>query len=384
MAKQIKKYGKIALIIALSVTISVLYLGTPQVRAGILTGKEVRLADSRISQTGVDYDFQATSTGGNISCIKVYFCQEASSPVWDGTGCTGPTGIDFNNLDTGDIDAWNNLTFANWSTIASTSKSVTASTTSPEALGNSGSWVFGNIGNPSATSTYYTWIYTFDDSDCESLSEGGVVDSGLSAFAIFGGVSVTATIAESLTVTVTASSCDPFLTGGDAHIVTSATTSINFGEITSKDEFYDSCQEISIGTNGANGFIARIHKTQQLTSAGSDVIDDGTCEGTCGTTTENVWDTATYNGFGYCMVDDTSNLAATADSGWGTNGCGVSAASQYFKTISNGTTSAEAIMQSNSATSTHISNIGYRLSVDSVQTAGVYTTEIIYIVTPKF
>jgi hypothetical protein len=384
MAKQIKKYSKIALIIALSVTISVLYLGTPQVRAGILTGKEVRLTDSRISQTGVDYDFQATSTGGNISCIKVYFCTTASSPAWNGSGCTPATGISFGNVDTGNQAAWNNLTYSNWSVIASTSNYVLASTTSAEALGNSGSWVFGNISNPSATSSYYTWIYTFNDSDCTSLTEGGVVDSGLSAFAIFGGVTVTATVAESLTVSVHASSCADFLTGGDGHVVTSATTSINYGEITSKDEFYDSCQDIDIGTNASNGFIARIHKTQPLTSASSDVIDDGTCEGACGTSTEQVWDTNTYNGFGYCMADDTSNLAATADSGWGTNGCGVAAGSQYFKTISNGTTSAESIMQSNSATSTHTSFIGYRLSVDSAQAAGVYTTEIIYIVTPKF
>ena len=395
MAKQIKKYSKIALIIALSITMSVLFLQIPQAQAGTLTDRELRLDDSRVSDiafygasTTADYDFLATSTSAtSISCIRVWFCDSASSPAWNGSGCPDVEGINFGDVDTGNISAWKDLIYGNWTIIASSTNYITASTTAAEELndgGDGGSWVFGNIYNPSATGTYYTWIYTHNDSDCTTLTQGGVVDSGISAFAVFQGVTITATVTESLNVTVNASSCADFLTGGDAHVAVSATTSINYGEIAVKDEFYDSCQEIDIGTNASNGFIARINKTQALTSVGSDVINDGNCEGACGTSTEAVWDTNTFNGFGYCMADDTSSLAATADSGWGTNGCGVTAGSQYFKTISNTTTSAEAIMQSNSATSTHTSYIGYRLSVDSAQPAGVYSTEIIYIVTPKF
>ena len=394
MAKQIKKYSKIALIIALSVTMSVLFLQTPQAQSAALTDRELRLDDSRISDvafygasTTADYDFLATSTSAtNISCIRVWFCTSASNPAWDGTACTGPTGMNFGDVDKGNSAAWNDLTYNNWEIIASSTNYITASTTVPEQLndgGDGGSWVFGNIYNPSATGTYYVWIYTHNDSDCENLTVGGVVDNGLSAFAVFQGVTVTATVVEDLSVTINASSCDSYLEDS-AQSIASATTSIGYGNVVAED-FYDSCQGIDIGTNAANGYIARIHKTQQLTSGGN-VIPDGVCDGggsDCDDSTDEPWQTDTNNGFGYCMQDKTLNGAEVADSDWATVYCGPQA-TQEFKTISNSTTTAEPIMQSNSATSTNQAWIGYRLSVDSAQAAGTYSTEIIYTVTPKF
>ena len=394
MPKEIKKYSKIALVIALSITTSVLFLQIPQAQAETLTDRELRLDDSRVSDiafygasTTADYDFLATSTiATNISCIKVWFCTSASNPTWNGSGCTGPTGMNFGDVDKGNSAAWNDLTYANWSIIASSSNYIVASTTAPEELndaGNGGSWVFGNVYNPSATGTYYTWIYTHNDADCTSLTQGGVVDNGLSAFAIFQGVTVTATVVEDLSMAVTASSCSGYLEDS-AQSIASATTSIGYGNIVAED-FYDSCQRIDIGTNAANGYIARIYKTQQLTSGGSDVIPDGVCDNSpaCSVSADEDWQTDTNNGFGYCMQDKTLNGAEVADSDWSTAFFGPSA-TQQFKLISNSRSTAESIMQSNSATSTNSAWIAYRLSVDSAQAAGTYSTEIIYTVTPKF
>lgn len=395
MAKQIKKYSKIALIIALSITMSVLFLQIPLVQAGTLIDREVRLDDSRVSDvdfygasTTADYDFQATGTASNIECIIVWFCTSASNPSYDGSGCTDPTGINFGDVDKGNSAAWKDLTYANWEIIASSTNYITASTSVPEQLndgGDGGSWVFGNIYNPSVTSTYYTWIYTFKDTttDCLNPSAGDVLDSGLAAFAIFQGVTVTATVVEDLSVTINASSCSSYLEDS-AQSIASATTSISYGNVVAED-FYDSCQGIDIGTNAANGYIARIYKTQELTSAGSDVIADGVCDNSpaCSITADEDWTSDLNNGFGYCMQDKTLNGAEVADADWATVFCGPSA-SQQFKLISNSTTTAEPIMQSNSATSTNQAWIGYRLSVDSAQPAGTYSTEIIYVVTPKF
>ena len=392
MAKQIKKYSKIALIIALSITMSVIFLQIPQAQSAALTDRELRLDDSRVSDvafygasTTADYDFLATSTSAtNISCIRVWFCTSASNPAWDGSGCTGPTGMNFGDVDKGNSAAWNDLTYANWSIIASSTNYITASTTVAEQLndaGDGGSWVFGNVYNPSATGTYYAWIYTHNDVDCTSLSQGGVVDNGLSAFAVFQGVTVTATVVEDLSVTINASSCSSYLQDS-AQSIASATTSIGYGNIVAED-FYDSCQGIDIGTNAANGYIARIHKTQQLTSGGLDVISDGNCDSSCTISASEDWGTDTNNGFGYCMQDKTLNGAGVADSEWDTVYCGPSG-TQQFKLISNSTSTAESIMQSNSATSTNSAWIAYRLSVDSAQAAGTYSTEIIYTVTPKF
>ncbi|MFQ6084085.1 MAG: hypothetical protein ACE5WD_12120 [Candidatus Aminicenantia bacterium] len=371
MAKQIKKYSKIALIVGLMIALVAMYVAIPAAKAGTLTDREVKLSDSRLSQGGVDYDFQATDASTtDLYCVKVEFCQSATG------ACTAPTGMTWGDVDKGNASDWNQLSFNDWSIISSTTNSISATTTiANQRLGANGSFVFGNVTSSSATSTYFAKIYTYSDQSCSTE-----VDSGVTAFAILGGVTVTATVAETLNVTVNASSCDGFVTGGtDA---TSTTTTIPFGTV-STETFYNSCQRIDIGTNAANGYNATIHKTQPLTY-GSETIADGSCDGACTTTTEAVWQTATFNGFGYCMKDRDLNGAQVADAGWGTNYCSQSAANQFFKIIANSSANAVNIMKSTVATSTNAAWIGYRLSVDSAQAAGTYTTTIIYVVTPNY
>lgn len=383
MAKQIKKYSKIALIVGLSIALTAMHLITPSAEAyGDLTDRELRISDSRLGATNVYYDFLADDAGGNIKCVQIKFCDE--SDIDTGT-CTQPNNMDTQNASTTattTVFDWNNMEATNWTLYSTTTNTLVASTTvaAGEDWGDNGSLVIGGITNSNATQTYFAWIQTYSDSDCSSLSTE--VDRGVVAFAILSGVTVTATVAESLSVTVNASTCESLITGGLN--ATSTTTTIPFGTVITED-FYNSCQRLDIGTNGASGYIARIHKTQQLTSAGSDVIDDGDCDGggsPCGTSTEATWSTDTNNGFAYCMKDEGTNAAATADNGWATLYCG--SGSQSFKTISNGASSSEIIMQFSSATSSNNAWIGYRLSVDAAQPAGTYTTEIVYTVTPKY
>lgn len=370
MAKQIKKYSKVALIIGLSIALIAAYLVTPSTMAGTLGSREVKLTDTRLAATGVDYDFLATESAATpIGCIKVSFCDAAT-----GT-CNAPASMNTIGVDTGNEADWNNLTFANWAILATTSNSVTASTTSAEVLGTGGSWVFGNLTNSNATNTYFASTTTYSDTGCSTI-----FDTGIMAFAIISGVTVSATIAETLNVTVNASTCDTFISGGNDQA--SATTSIGFGTV-GTESFYNSCQRIDIGTNASNGYNATVRKTQLLTSGG-DTIADGACDGACTTASSTTWGTAANNGFGYCMKDRTLSGAKVADAVWGDTSRFCGAASQNFKIVSNTTTSAESIMQSNSATSTNEGWIGYRLSVDASQIAGTYTTEIIYVVTPNF
>jgi len=371
MAKQIKKYSKIALIVGLTITLITMYAATPVVEAGVLSDREVRISDSRLSQTGVNFDFLATkSAAANIACIKMDFCTGAT--LGD---CSEPTGMNTIGATTTSPSAWNNLNPSNWIIVATTTYSVTASSTSAEDLSTAGSWVIGGLTNPSATSTYFVQIYTYTDPGCTTQSDTGVV-----AYAILSGVTVTATVAETLNVVVNASTCDSFVTDGTNKL--SATTSIAFGTVDT-EAFYNSCQRIDIGTNANNGYAARIYKTQPFTS-GSYTISDGDCDGGCATSTEEVWETAANNGFGYCMKDRDLNAAQVADAGWGTNYCGLTSGNQYFKVIGNTSNDAIIFMQSGSSTTTNRSWIGYRLSVDSAQAAGAYTTTLVYIVTPNY
>jgi hypothetical protein len=370
MAKQIKKYSKIALVLGLSIALIATYLTIPLAKAGTLSSREVRLTDSRLSQTAVDYDFLATQSGAtSIACIEVQFCTTASG------GCTAPSNMDATSADTGDTGDWATLTYANWIIASSSEAFVRASTTDGNAEQlSTGSWVMGNITNSNATNTYFARITTYEDDACSTSFDTGVV-----AYAILGGVTVSVTVAESLSVAVNASTCDSFITTGTDQA--SATSSIGFGTLANLDTFYNSCQRIDVGTNASNGYIARIHKTQPLTS-GSDTITDGDCDGSCSTTTEATWSNADNNGFGYCMKDRDLAAAQVADSGWATLYCG--SGSQSFKVIGNNSGDAQAFMQSGSATSTNRAWVGYRLTVDSVQVPGTYSTVIVYTITPQY
>jgi hypothetical protein len=244
-----------------------------------------------------------------------------------------------------------------------------------EQLGSGGSFVLGGITNGDATSTYFAWIQTYSDSSCTTP-----VDEGVVGYALYMGVTVTATINETLNVAVNASTCDDFIAGGTDTV--STTTTIPFGAINTQT-FYDSCQRLDVSTNASNGYIARIHKTQELSTAGDDAwILDGDCDGGCSTTTEATWSNTNNGGFAYCMLDRAADGAQVADDGWGTVGCGTG--SQSFKTISNTSAAGEAIMQSSVASSTNQSWIGYRLNAPGTQAAGTYSTVIIYTVTPQY
>lgn len=212
---------------------------------------------------------------------------------------------------------------------------------------------------------------------------GGFGQTGKMQVAIIEGVTVTATVSESLTATVHASTTCVLLTGSTG-TGSSTTTTIPFA-ITTSEDFYDACQELEIATNAASGYSATLHKTDSLTIVGgTTIIANGNCDGACTTSTAAVWQTDTNNGFGYCMKDRTLNGAQVADASWGTNPCGSTAANQFFKVIGTSSTDAVTVMKSNTPTSTNYSYIGYRLSVDGSQAAGTYNTTLVYIVTPTY
>jgi len=236
MAKKIKKYSKIVFVVGLSIALMTLHFLTPIAKAGSLSDREVKISDSRPSQDAY-YDFLATEgTDTNIACIKMDFCQEATFG-----SCTSPVGMDTDNAGIATTTGfdWNNLDDDNWLLVASTSNSVTVSTTAAEDLGTAGSWVISGVTNSSASSTYFVQVTTYSDINCSI-----VLDTGTVAYATIFGVTVTAEVAETLNVTVNASSCTALLSGGTS--TSSATTTIGFGTVTT-EAFYNSCQRIDIG-----------------------------------------------------------------------------------------------------------------------------------------
>ena len=219
----------------------------------------------------------------------------------------------------------------------------------------------------------------------KTISIGGNFgDTGTMKVAIITGVTVSATVAETLTATVAGVTTGNCTVAGGSEIDTSGdATTIPFSTVNS-DTFYDACQSLSVATNASDGYSATVQETDQLTNGSLDQIADGTCDGACTDSAEGAWATAGNNGFGYCADDYNGDGAATADAGWGTNGCG--AGTQNFKTIADAgaAETAQVIMSSDAPVSNDQTYIGYRLTVDGAQPAGTYSNTIVYIVTPAY
>lgn len=174
------------------------------------------------------------------------------------------------------------------------------------------------------------------------------------------------------------------ITGGTSVLATTETT-IPFSSILAEN-FYDACQSLQVSTSAGNGYIVTIQELDQMT-AGSEQIADGSCDGGCSETVAAAWDTNTNNGFAYCMDDQTGTAANTADSTYWTtaNQCG--GGTQSFKIIpENDVDSPDTanIMKNTNPVYGDNSFVGFRLSVDATQPAGVYSTTIIYVVTANY
>jgi hypothetical protein len=171
--------------------------------------------------------------------------------------CTTPTGLSTTSA-TKVTSGWNVFNQANWTLNNSTQGTLKLTYTTGENGGNNSSWVVGNITNPSSAGTYFVRLNTYSDSGCSTA-----IDSGVVAFAVVSGVSVSATVAETLTFSI-------------------SDTAIGFGEMDTSNIRYATADEtgsssepgngqpsqLSLSTNAANGAYISIQDTGNGTNAG--------------------------------------------------------------------------------------------------------------------
>ena len=391
MAKTIKKHSKAALIIGLTIVLLVTYGAIPQGVAGTILGREVRLSDSRPSPQTSTYDFNGDyPAASGAKCIQVQFCTTAA-----GT-CT-PAGMGISAATKGTEGDWAGWTYADWDFATNDTDDIIAYTYATGEVpspSSDASFSVNTITNP-GTGVKYARIQTRDaTTDCSTTAPGGdQIDSGTVAFAIISGVAVSVTVSETLSSSVygvAPAQCPNYDNGGSPNEVSTDADAVAFGTVNT-EAFYDGCQDVRVATNALN-YTTRVYKTAALTCTNSllcdsSTISDGTCNGGCSTTTEADWTPATYNGFGYCMDDESGygDGAETADSGWadGANSC--DAADTFFKLTGTASANAQAIMNSTAAAvSDDRAYIGYRISVDTAQAAGPYSTTIVYTTTPTY
>lgn len=381
--KQIKKHFQATIALVLILTMAMAYAVTSTARAASSTLASDTMSDSRpttpVPTHTIKFKMDAATSIVNTETVTVQF-----------TGFTtgGTTGVDGDWTVSHDADgsgAYTDLTVTTHYTITQMPTSTgdptvtfTFTTAGATAIGTDKYMkiVFtngaGKLPNPTAGVKTVTIAGSYGDT--------GTVTK----VAIISGVTVSATIAESLTATIAGVTTLNCTVSGGTEIDTSGdATTVPFGSI-STEAFYDACQSLTVTTNASGGYSATLQESDQLTNASLVQISDGTCDGACTDSAEGAWSTATNNGFGYCVDDVSGTDAATADAGWGTNGCG--AGTQNFKTIADAGASetAQTIMSNTGSVSGSQAYIGYRLSASGTQAAGTYTNVLSYIVTPIF
>ena len=245
------------------------------------------------------------------------------------------------------------------------------------------------INNPSKSAA----VGTADIHDIAITTNDGTsdVDTGSAQVAIIEGVTVSATIDESVAFSINnlaSGSCT-----GDTGTPTvrdisgDADNTVNFntgGATISANTFYVACQELSVSTNSSGGYVLTTETDTSLKSAGGDLIDSGNCDGTCTQSTGDTWATDTNNGFGYFCENGTGTDCATA----------LDTTSEYVNFPCTGAdadcdprTGGESpvtVMSNTGQVSGNVAEIHYKLSVSGTQAAGDYETTVTYIATPTF
>jgi len=271
MSTRIKQSGKkMSIIFLAAILIASLSFFIPRGQAASIANRQMTLSNANASQTSVTYDFEGDHSGTTVRCIQAIF---STSPTDSGAGVpTGMTTTGASKAGSG----WSGWTPANWTLDATANGTLKLTYATGEAGGSNYSFALAGITNSSNTGTYYGHVSTYTNADCST----GATDSGVISFAIFQGVTVSVSVAETLTSSINGlapAACPNYDNAGAPNEVTTTASTVPFGNANA-DTFYDGCQDVRVATNAGAGYAMTIQENDQLTS-GANQIADGTCDG---------------------------------------------------------------------------------------------------------
>jgi len=305
------------------------------------------------------------------------------------SGFSTTSGLDFNDMDlasgTSNFTLADTASGATWG--ATTSGDIVVTFTSGTATMATSTVVNIEIGDNATTgATGDSYIQNPTKSaaagvaDIYTVSIGGTnPNSGDILIAVVEGVAVSVTIDESLSFSVTSTTnadCDTafsVLAGPD-----STASTVPFGTQSSANTFVHACQDLAISTNASSGYAVTAQTNTSLKS-GSNLINSGTCDGTCNETATDTWGTATNNGFAYSSTGTDSVITATTD--YRTFAC---IGATTTNCLPGGGETAQNVMTNASPVSNSTATIEYKLSFSGTQAAGTYSNTVTYIATPTF
>jgi hypothetical protein len=254
--------------------------------------------------------------------------------------------------------------------------------------GGVGTTITVNIGNTSGTNTPIApatgGSHTEGTADTYSYivrnynASDSLVDGTAGQVAHIEAVRVTATVDPTINFSIAGIASGATRCGVSTDVTTTA-TAVPFG-LMILNSFKTLAHNLTVSTNASNGYVVTAAENDELGKDGATTpfIPDTSCDsGPCTISSEEDWNTATNNGFGYSIenVDAASvpfeyDTAGTFDA-------------RPFANIVDGD-SPQTIFSSTTVANSENAYVCYRLSVGATQAAGDYENQITYTATGTF
>jgi hypothetical protein len=320
----------------------------------------------------------------------------------DTNSSVSTNGFDLNGLGTSNITVSSSGCNNNWTVAAVTAGTASTDhtiridrTTDTCAAGSTITVTIGDTNrkliNPAPVTSGHTQgvadVYTINvktrDGSDNTLDESNV------KVAVIEGVLVSATVQETLSVTVAGVSSSTSACGQTTDVTTTA-TSVPWGTIINFGSFMEAAQTVTVSTNAVSGYTVKIAENDQMGRNGitctgpnageaQNCIQDTTCNATgCTESTSQDWTSTSYYGMGYSLA----NISGT-DAAFTYNESGRTFSTKQFADLE-ASESQQTIMSKSTPAASSQAYVCYRLNVSATQPAGYYFNRIAYTATATF
>jgi hypothetical protein len=305
-----------------------------------LTPRKVTISNSASAATNVTYTFNFTVASATaIQSVSFQFCDAASGTcTTPGSFAAGSAALASQPINLGAASGW---------TVSNSTNSIrildAANVTAPSGAQTV---VFNTVTNPTlANSTFFIRIATFSGSNWST----GPLDAGVVAASTAGQITVTASVDEALTFTLSAAT-------------------VALGTLTTGTTGKDGTTTMVASTNASTGYSVTYSGTS-LTSPGGALPSYASSASAAGTA-----------GFGFNLMANTTPSvgAGVSGGGSGTAFTGYGTANAFTFNSGDKIASASAPTNSNTFTLSYVANVG------GATPAGAYTTTLNYVATSNF
>jgi hypothetical protein len=341
-----------ALLGLLGVLFVFIALHMPVMAQTILPSRSLKISDSRINQTGVNYTigFSVTGAGYTLGSVSLLFCD--NSPLM-GVPCTPPVGFDASSA-----VVINQTGITGFSVAPGATANSLLLTRTPSFVSATNITIeLDGITNPSAVATYFGRLQTYASNDGSgiAINEGGVT------FATTTPVSIATEVPPYLFLCVAITLPGFICSGASGNF-------IDFGEFSSSSTSVGA-SKLAVATNAGSGFV--VYVTGSPPTSGNNVIP-----GMSNRSPSQIG----VSQFGLNLRDNSNPDIGADPVGSGT---GV-IATDYAVPNEYKFSSGQAIVSSNTTTADKKFTVSYIVNVNSDQRPGVYNTTLLYIALATF